>query len=62
MRPSARQSTGVSFAAQYGGLRTFGMAAASESYFRLHGSLSLLAVVPGDMEATNLLRLRPRTK
>jgi SpoVK/Ycf46/Vps4 family AAA+-type ATPase len=42
-----------------GGLRTFGMAASSESYFRLHGSLSLLAVVPGDMEATNLLRLRP---
>jgi hypothetical protein len=29
-----------------GGLRTFGMAASSESYFRLHGSLSLLAVVP----------------
>src|ERR1035441_7985036 len=34
-----------------GGLRTFGMAASSESYFRQIGRASLLAVVPGDMRS-----------
>ncbi len=43
----------------YGGLRSFRMASSSESYFKLHGSFGLLAVVPGDTEAINLLRLRP---
>jgi SpoVK/Ycf46/Vps4 family AAA+-type ATPase len=41
----------------YGGLRSFRMASSSESYFKLHGSFGLLAVVPGDTEAINLLRL-----
>src|ERR1035438_9621574 len=43
----------------YGGLRSFGMASSSESYFKLHGSFGLLAVVPGDSEDINLLRMRP---
>ena len=43
----------------YGGLRSFRMASSSESYFKLHGSFGLLAVVPGDTEAINLLRLPP---
>ena len=43
----------------YGGLRSFGMASSSESYFKLHGSFGLLAVVPGDAEAIKLLRMRP---
>jgi len=42
-----------------GGLRTLGMAAASESHFRLHGNFGLLAVVPSNTEAPNLLRMRP---
>ena len=43
----------------YGGLRSFRMASSSESYFKLHGSFGLLAVVLGDKEAINLLRLPP---
>jgi SpoVK/Ycf46/Vps4 family AAA+-type ATPase len=43
----------------YGGLHSFRMASASKSYFKLHGSLGLLAVVPGDSEAIKLLRMRP---
>src|ERR1017187_1130242 len=41
-----------------GGLRSFGMASASESHFKSHGNFGLLAVVPGNTGALNLLRMR----
>jgi SpoVK/Ycf46/Vps4 family AAA+-type ATPase len=42
-----------------GGLRSFGMAEASASHIKLHGNFGMLAVVPGNTEAPNLLRMRP---
>jgi len=42
-----------------GGLRSFGMASVSESHFKCHGNFGLLAVVPGNTDALNLLRMRP---
>ena len=42
-----------------GGLRSFGMASVSESHFKSHGNFGLLAVVPGNTGALNLLRMRP---
>ena len=42
-----------------GGLRSLGMAEASASHIKLHGNFGMLAVVPGNTEAPNLLRMRP---
>jgi SpoVK/Ycf46/Vps4 family AAA+-type ATPase len=42
-----------------GGLRSFGMARASESHFKLNGKFALLSVVPDGSETPKLLRMGP---